>query len=51
MLNSTIAWADANCVFRTVGDGARFVNNLWHANGYALGDSATVSDTKSDGAP
>jgi hypothetical protein len=54
--NSTIAWAETGAssetagatknaaVFSTVGTNSRFVNNLWHACGYAGGSEATVSD-------
>jgi hypothetical protein len=54
--NSTIAWAETGAasetmgstknaaVFTTVGTNSRFVNNLWHACGYAGGSEATVGD-------
>merc|ERR1719440_181496 len=44
MVNSTYAFADAVTPFPFVGVNAVFENNVWYGNGYACGESATVSD-------
>jgi hypothetical protein len=57
--NCTIAWVETGgspetpggtqnaAVFSTVGTNSKFINNLWHANGYAGGSEASVGDLAS----
>merc|ERR1740117_1849266 len=44
MLDSTVAWDASLVPFNRLGQNAHFSGNLFTRNGYALGESASLSD-------